>query len=116
MINPASLKVSILNILADIKAQSITEVNLDGLTPMADSMLICTATSTRHAKSIATKLLKALKSARIKPLREEGLGDGEWILVDCGDIVVHIMLATAREFYALEKLWCAITDDASVAA
>jgi ribosome-associated protein len=68
-------------------------------------MVICSGTSSRQTKSIADRLAMESKREGIKPLGVEGLETGDWILVDLGDVLVHIMLPEAREFYSLEKLW-----------
>lgn len=90
------------------KAIDIKVLDVSSLTDVMDFMIICTATSTRHASSMADKLVTAVRKIGIKPFnRIEDQLDSGWILVDLLDIVVHIMLAEVREFYSLEKLWTA---------
>lgn len=90
------------------KAQDIKVLDVHSLTDVLDTMIICTATSTRHAASMADKLVVAVKKIGIKPFNNvEHQTETGWILVDLLDIVVHIMLAETREFYSLEKLWAA---------
>ncbi len=91
--------------LEDLKAQDIKVLDVRSLTDITDYMVIATATSNRHAKALAGKTVEAAKIAGVKPLSREGEPDAEWILVDLDDVLVHIMQADAREFYALEKLW-----------
>lgn len=85
----------------DIKALDVTE-----LTDVTDCIVICTATSNRQASTLADKVERKLREQGIRAISTEGAkhADG-WVLIDFGDIVVHIMLAEAREFYSLEKLW-----------
>jgi ribosome-associated protein len=85
----------------DIKCMDVRE-NTD----VTDFIVICTATSTRHAQSLMDKVQRQLRDEGIRALGTEGSAQNDdWVLVDFGDIVVHIMLAEAREFYSLEKLW-----------
>ena len=92
------------------KAQDIKVLDVHSLTDVMDTMVICTATSSRHAASVARKLVDAVKKAGIRPFNNvEDQTETGWILVDLLDIVVHVMLADTREFYSLEKLW-AVTE------
>jgi ribosome-associated protein len=92
--------------LTDLKAKDITVLDVHSLTNVMDAMVICTATSTRHASSVADKLITAMKAVGIRPFNSvEDQTETGWILVDLLDVVVHIMLAETREFYQLEKLW-----------
>ena len=86
------------------KAQDIAVLNVSSLTSITDFMIIATGTSSRHVKSLVRYLIED-KSKFGVPLGVEGLQSGEWVLVDFGEIVIHIMLKTAREFYNLESLW-----------
>jgi len=92
-------------VLSDNKALDMVEMDVSTLTTSFDTMIICTATSTRHAKSLSKKLLDALQKANIQPLGVEGEKFGEWILIDLSDVIIHIMLQPQRELYHLEKLW-----------
>jgi len=93
--------------LEDSKANDIKNIDVTHLTDVVDNVVVCSATSTRHASSIADKLVKASKENGVRPLGMEGEAEGEWILIDLHDAVVHIMLPDAREYYDIEKLWSA---------
>ncbi|GEM_PF-156578 len=96
----------VVNTLTDLKAKDIKVLDVHTLTNVTDHFVICTATSTRQAASLADKLITAVKKAGVRPFNSiEDQVDTGWILVDLLDIVVHIMLAETREFYSLEKLW-----------
>lgn len=91
--------------LDDLKGQNINVLDVTGLSDVMDSLIIVTGTSNRHVKSLAENVVAETKAAGQIPIGVEGLGEGDWVLVDFGDTVVHVMLAVTREFYALEKLW-----------
>ncbi len=91
--------------LADMKAQSVTELDVRGATDIADRMVIASGTSDRHVRSIAERVVEKAKEAGFRPHGVEGLRDGEWVLIDLSDTIVHLMLPRVREFYGLEKLW-----------
>lgn len=90
---------------AELKAQDIVEIDVRGKTSVCDYMVVASGTSTRHVKSIADEVVRYAKRLDCQPLGVEGEREAEWVLVDLGDVVVHIMLPRVREFYALERLW-----------
>lgn len=91
--------------LDDMKAVNIKVLDVRGLTDIADTMVIASGNSDRHVRSIADRVVEKAKDAGFRPLGTEGERDGEWVLVDLQDIVVHVMLPRVREFYGLERLW-----------
>ena len=91
--------------LEDIKAQDIVTIDVREKTSITDYMVIASGTSNRHVKSLIDNVLEKVKEKGVRPLGSEGLDTGEWALLDLGDIVVHVMLPTARQFYDLERLW-----------
>ncbi len=91
--------------LEDLKAQDISVLDVQSLTDVADYMVIATGTSNRHVKSLAEHVALEAKKAKSPALGIEGDDVSEWVLVDFGDIVVHIMQPSIREFYDLESLW-----------
>lgn len=89
----------------ELKAKDVTEIDVRGKSSVTDYMVIASGTSTRHVKSIADEVVRHVKSLDVQPLGVEGEREAEWVLVDLGDVVVHVMLPRVREFYALERLW-----------
>lgn len=95
----------VISALEDLKAIDIKVLNVEGLTSITDRMVICSGRSNRHVKSIADNVVAVIKAKGISPLGLEGVQESEWVLVDLGDIIVHVMLPDIREYYHLEKLW-----------
>jgi ribosome-associated protein len=91
--------------LDDMKAVNVKVLDVRGLTDIADTMVIASGNSDRHVRSIADNVARKAKAAGFRPLGTEGARDGEWVLVDLTDILVHVMLPRVREFYGLESLW-----------
>lgn len=99
------LKQRVITAIEDLKGEDIRELDVKGKTSVTDIMIIASGTSSRHVKSIANNVAAEAKHAGVMPLGVEGEGQGEWVLVDLGDVVVHVMQPHIREFYDLEKLW-----------
>ena len=99
------LKESILNILEDNKAENLSMIDVKNQSSVTDTMIIVSGRSTRHVKAIADNLVTKLKKNKVKPIGIEGYNKSEWILLDYGDLLVHVMHPEARAFYSLEKLW-----------
>ncbi|MFC4728196.1 ribosome silencing factor [Coralloluteibacterium thermophilus] len=103
--SPDVLLAHVRNALEEIKAKDVVEIDVAGKTSVTDYMVIASGTSTRHVKSIADEVVKHAKQAGVQPLGVEGEREAEWVLVDLGDVICHVMLPRVREFYALERLW-----------
>jgi ribosome-associated protein len=100
-----SLEQVVLNALEDLKAVEIRTLDVHELTTVMDTMVIASGTSDRHVRSLANHVVEKAKAHGFRPLGVEGQQTGEWVLVDLGDVVVHVMLPRVRDFYNLEKLW-----------
>ena len=99
-----SLKNKIIESLEDIKAVNPVAINVKNISSLTDFMIIASGTSNRHITAISEKVIDGLKKNKIKEVKVEGQGD-DWVLVDAGDVIVHLMSSEAREFYDLESLW-----------
>ena len=91
--------------LADMKAVNVKVLDVRKLTDIADTMIVATGNSDRHVKSIADRVIERCRAAGHRAHGVEGQREGEWVLVDLQDLIVHVMLPRIREFYGLEKLW-----------
>ena len=102
-----TLRDVVIHALEELKAIDIRALDVRGLTDITDTMVVASGTSDRHVRSIADRVVQRCKEAGYKAYGIEGERDGEWLLVDLHDVVLHVMLPRVREFYALEKLWSA---------
>lgn len=105
MMTPEKFKTFVEMELHELQAMEIVYVEISHLTTLADGMWIVTGRSKRHTQAIAENLVEKLKARDIPALSMTGYENGEWILIDCGDYLVHVMLPAARELYQLEDLW-----------
>jgi ribosome-associated protein len=99
------LKALVVDALEDLKAVDLVTIDVRDLTDVTDTLVIASGNSNRHVKSLADNVTVKAKAAGHMPLGVEGLDAGEWVLVDLGDVVAHIMLPATRSFYDLERLW-----------
>ncbi len=102
---PTDLHDLVLKQLDDDQAQEIVSIPLDGKSSIADHMVIASGRSTRQVASIAQKLAEEVKKAGFGPARIEGLPQADWVLIDAGDVVVHLFRPEVRSFYNLERMW-----------
>lgn len=100
-----TLKELVIDALDDLKAVNTVSIDVVGLTDVMDHLIIASGTSNRHVKSLANNVSVEVKKAGLQPLGIEGNDVGEWVLLDFGDVVVHIMLPATRDYYDLERLW-----------
>ncbi|MCJ8145757.1 MULTISPECIES: ribosome silencing factor [Acinetobacter] len=91
--------------LLDVKAKDIIQFDVSTISSVSDAIVIASGTSTRHVKALADNVAEEARKAGFRPIGVEGERDAEWILIDLGIVVVHVMLPTARKFYDLESLW-----------
>ena len=111
-------KLNLLNVaissLEEFKAQDVVKINLVGKTSMADFMLIASGTSSRQIRAIAENTVTKIKKSSNVNVNIEGLNQSDWVLIDAGDIIIHLFRPEVREFYNLEKMWQVdSTEDAS---
>lgn len=103
--NSEDSKKVVINALEDMKGRDISCLEVSGITTIADYMVVVTGTSTRHVKSLSEEVVKQIKESNGDVIGVEGQGQGEWVLVDLGDVIVHIMQEETRKLYDLESLW-----------
>ena len=99
------LKETILSSLEDIKAVNPVAIDVKNISSLTDFMVIASGTSNRHLAAMSERVLEGLKENNVSGIRIEGQGGDEWLLVDAGDVIIHLMSSDAREFYDLESLW-----------
>ena len=107
------LQLLVVSSLEDFKATDVMVIDVSGRSPLTDRLVIASGNSTRHVKSMSENLIVKAKAAGCPPLGIEGAREGEWVLVDLNDVIVHLMLPQTRAFYNLEKLWEASADHRS---
>lgn len=103
--NAEQLSTLVNDALADMKAQNVVTLDVGGMTSIADRIVVASGTSSRHVKSIADRVIERVKENGVKPLGVEGDATAEWVLVDIGDVIVHVMTPATRQYYDLERLW-----------
>ena len=99
------LSAVVIRALEDLKANDIKVLDVRGVTDVTDIMVIASGTSSRHVQALASNVSRECLAAGVRPLGMEGEQAGDWVLVDVGDVVVHVMLPETRDFYNLERLW-----------
>lgn len=100
-----TLHTFIVDKIDDLKGRDIVVLDVRGKSSITDCMIICSGNSNRHVCSIADHVAEELRHAGLQPLGIEGEAEGEWVLVDMGDVIVHVMQDDTRSLYQLEKLW-----------
>ena len=110
MTDPSELTAIILKHLDDDKAEDIVEIDLTQKSSIADTMIIASGRSARHVSAIADHILRGLKEVGLNRTRVEGLKNADWVLIDAGDVIIHLFRPEVRDFYNLERIW---GDDAS---
>ena len=100
-----ALKELVIESLEELKGRDIAMLDVREMTGVTDFMVVCSGTSNRHVKSLANNVAMNAKEAGNPAMGVEGEQDGEWVLVDFGDVVVHVMLPDTRQFYDIERLW-----------
>ena len=101
--------------LEDIKARDVAVLDVTGKSSVTDCMIVASGTSKRHVMSVAQEVVDKVKDAGLRPVGVEGQGVGDWVLVDLGDVIVHVMMPDARSFYDIERLWSVDAAEAVVA-
>lgn len=99
--------------LDDMKARDVVLLDVTGKSSVTDYMMVASGTSKRHVMSVAQEVLDKVKEAGVRPVGIEGQEVGDWVLVDLGDVVVHVMMPDARSFYDIERLWSFDADEAA---
>ncbi|NOG32215.1 ribosome silencing factor [Halomonas sp. TBZ9] len=110
-----TLKTLAVDALEELKARDITHLDVAKLTDVTDLMIIASGTSTRHVSALAQNLVEKAKEQGLQPRGVEGGANADWVLVDLGDVVVHVMLPEARALYDLERLWADLPADSALA-
>ena len=100
-----TLLAAVLSSLTDDKAEDVVQIDLRGKTAIGDYMVVCSGRSSRQVAAISEKLVERLKAKFGRTARIEGKNTGDWVLIDTGDVIVHVFRPEVREFYQLEKMW-----------
>lgn len=103
--NAEQLSTLVNEALADMKAQNVVTLDVAGMTSIADRIVVASGTSSRHVKSLADSVIECVKKNGVMPLGVEGDATSEWVLVDLGDVILHVMTPATRQYYDLERLW-----------
>jgi ribosome-associated protein len=111
-----TLKTLALDALEELKARDIATLDVSRLTSVTDVMMVASGTSTRHVAALADNVVTRAKQQGVPPLGVEGENGADWVLVDLGDVVVHVMLPETRQLYDLERLWADLPTDSEVLA
>ena len=104
-ISPAALNLLVQEVLDDHQAEDVVVIDLEGKSTIGDHMVIATGRSSRQVISLAENLIQALKGKGRVGIKPEGLRQGDWVLIDAGDVIIHLFRPEVREFYSLEKMW-----------
>ena len=104
-VNPILLCKEIENVLSQHKGLDINKINLKKKSSIADFMIICSGTSSRHVISLSNYLITSLKKINLRTLNVEGKSNGDWVLVDAGDVIVHLFKSEVRDYYGLDQMW-----------
>jgi ribosome-associated protein len=104
-VTPEALRNLIVDALEDRKGHDVIAMNVAAVSDVTDYMIIASGTSNRHVKALVDRVMDAASTAGVRPLGVEGRETSEWVLVDMGDALVHVMQAETRSFYDLERLW-----------
>jgi ribosome-associated protein len=111
--NLDELKALAVNAVEDLKAFDVNVVDVQGRSSITDVLVFASGRSDRQVKAIANNVIQEAKKADIQPLGVEGLNTGDWVLVDLGDLVVHVMLPQVRDYYGIERIWEVDESDSS---
>ena len=109
-VSPSELKDLVVAAIEELKGQRVVALDVTRLTDVMDYMVIASGSSSRHVRSLAEHVREQARGRGVRPLGVEGLADGDWALLDLGDVVAHLMLPATREFYDLERLWSGVPE------
>jgi ribosome-associated protein len=111
-VDKRSLRRLAVDAIDELKGFDVVELDVRTLTDVTDCLIIASGRSDRHVKALAQNVIEKAKAAGVQPMGVEGLDEGEWVLVDLCDVVVHVMQPETREYYQIEKLWSRLEGDA----